>query len=143
MPSDKPASTPSSSAQHLPLRPGDPSRNRQRPAGRETIGPSLHGFVVNHLARVHVRQRHGRRLIREHPHHLGHFLVSRPFREEVVGDQRATLSLLFGAVILMLIIICANLGNLTLARAEGRQREMAVRASIGAGRGWLIQQTVI
>jgi predicted permease len=84
----------------------------------------------------------GARIARDYPDsNKGWGVTVDPFADTVVGSQlRQSLYVLLAAVGMVLLIGCANLANLTLARSSAREREVAIRASIGAGRWRLVRQ---
>ena len=84
----------------------------------------------------------GGRLMREHPGRNRFRPVLSTLRDRVSGPVRSAVWLLAAAVGMVMFIVCANLSNLLLARSTSRQREMAIRAALGAGRRRQMQQVL-
>jgi predicted permease len=104
------------------------------PIGRLADGVSLPQAAAD-LERV-VRD-----LVREHPReNTDRGVLTRELSARIVGPARERLFVMLGAVALVLLIACANLASLTLARGAARAREIAVRVALGAGSGRLLRQ---
>lgn len=104
-----------------------------------TLGRLADGVTLEqaeaHMATV------SRRLAQEYPEsNEGWGTTVSPLREKLVGDLERDLKLLFGAVVLVLAIACANVSSLYMARLAQRRRELAVRSALGGLRGQLIAQ---
>jgi predicted permease len=73
----------------------------------------------------------------------GWLVTAVPLHTQVTGQIRPVVLMLFGGVALLLIMTCLNIANVLLARASGRQRDVAVRAALGASLGRLVQQSLV
>lgn len=128
----------------LPLR-LDPAAPRVRRGGHYLTGVGrLKAGVSLQAAAAEMDTIIGR-LIRQYPeeHVVPDFgIVVTDLREELLGDSRPVLWMLGGAVALVLLLACANVANLMMARGEARRRELSVRSALGASRFRMARQLV-
>jgi predicted permease len=121
----------------LPLQPPRSGRNLPATIARLAPGLSLAAAQGRVDALVAALRAHHPA---DYPSRSGWRVRLVPLKQSIFGNVRRTLTLLLGAVGLVLLIGCVNVANLLLARASARGRELAVRQALGAGRGRLARQ---
>jgi len=84
-----------------------------------------------------------RRVEEQFPVNKGLGALITPLHEQLTGDSSKALYVLLGAVAFVLLVACVNVANLMLARAAARERELAIRASLGASRGRIVRQIMV
>lgn len=110
-----------------------PAGNTMRIIGRLKPGSTVQGAQAEFTAL-------GRQLEKQHPERNGVTPLLMPLEQHVSGRVRPALFVLACAVGVVMLIVCANLSNLQLARSSARQKEIAMRAALGAGRSRLLRQ---
>lgn len=79
---------------------------------------------------------------RDPRHNTGYTAIGMPLQESLVGNFRRPMFVLLGAVGLVMLVVCANVAGLMIARTAGREAEIAIRSALGAGRGRIVRQLV-
>ena len=123
-----------------PLRPNMPAIYAERSVDAIAVVARLKQGITTGQAEAEMNAIQGD-LDRQYPDaNRGVGIAMNSLKDEIVGDVRGTILIMFGAVTLVLLIACANVANLMLARSKARAREFGIRAALGASRGRIVRQ---